>query len=62
MTDETAYQPPTTVAELRRILDQLPGGMPVLVDGYEAAYAVTRRGRRSPEPSGWEQSCDRLPR
>ncbi|RIU41052.1 hypothetical protein [Mycobacteroides abscessus] len=39
MTDESEYPPPTTVAELRRILDQLPGGMPVLVDGYEAAYS-----------------------
>lgn len=32
--------PPTTVADLRRLLDQLPGAMPVLVDGYEAAYAA----------------------
>ncbi|CPT03358.1 MULTISPECIES: hypothetical protein [Mycobacteriaceae] len=40
MTDESEYPPPTTVAELRRILDQLPPDMPVLVDGYEAAYAA----------------------
>ncbi|QHN19726.1 hypothetical protein GII35_05865 [Gordonia amarae] len=33
------YPPPSTVAELRRILDQLPGDMPVLVDAYEAAYS-----------------------
>lgn len=40
MTDRSAFPPPTTVAELRRILDQLPSDMPVLVDGYEAAYAA----------------------
>lgn len=40
MTPESMYPPPTTVAELRRILDQLPGAMPVLVDAYEAAYAA----------------------
>lgn len=40
MTGESEYPPPTTVAELRRILDQLPPDMPVLVDGYEAAYAA----------------------
>lgn len=33
------YAPPTTVAELRRILDQLPPEMPVLVDGPEVAYS-----------------------
>lgn len=32
--------PPATVADLRRLLDQLPGAMPVLVDGHEAAYAA----------------------
>lgn len=40
MTYESEYPPPTTVAGLRRILDQLPPDMPVLVDGYEAAYAA----------------------
>lgn len=39
MTPENMYPPPSTVAELRRILDQLPGDMPVLVDAYEAAYS-----------------------
>lgn len=34
------FPPPTTVAELRRLLDQLPGDALVLVDAYEAAYAV----------------------
>lgn len=32
--------PPTTVAELRQLLDQLPGDALVLVDGHEAAYAA----------------------
>lgn len=32
--------PPTTVAELRQLLDQLPGDALILVDGYEAAYAA----------------------
>ncbi|WP_170092347.1 hypothetical protein [Mycobacteroides abscessus] len=35
----TAFLPPSTVAELRRILDQLPPDTLVLVDGYEAAYS-----------------------
>lgn len=35
----TAFPPPKTVAELRRLLDQLPGDALVLVDGYEAAYS-----------------------
>ncbi|OBB25536.1 hypothetical protein A5763_18940 [Mycolicibacterium fortuitum] len=34
------YPPPTTVAELRRLLEQLPGDALVLVDGHEAAYAA----------------------
>lgn len=38
--DETAFPPPTTVADLRRLLDQLPGDALVLVDGHEAAYAA----------------------
>ncbi|OBK02806.1 hypothetical protein A5637_16250 [Mycolicibacterium fortuitum] len=33
------FPPPKTVAELRRLLDQLPADMPVLVDAYEAAYS-----------------------
>ncbi|WP_100452023.1 hypothetical protein [Mycobacteroides abscessus] len=40
MTPESMYPPPTTVGQLRRILDRLPGAMPVLVDGYEAAFAA----------------------
>ncbi|GAB5901074.1 hypothetical protein OKHIL_68830 [Mycolicibacterium mageritense] len=40
MTPESMYPPPKTVAELRQLLDQLPGDMPVVVDGYEAAYAA----------------------
>lgn len=39
MTDETAFPPPKTVAELRWLLDQLPADALVLVDGYEAAYS-----------------------
>ncbi|WP_255773581.1 hypothetical protein [Mycobacteroides abscessus] len=39
MTPESMYPPPKTVAELRQLLDQLTPDMPVLVDGYEAAYA-----------------------
>lgn len=35
----TAFPPPTTVAELRRLLDQLPPDALVLVDAYEAAYS-----------------------
>ncbi|ALM19752.1 hypothetical protein B9M79_04080 [Mycobacteroides abscessus] len=35
----TAFPPPTTVADLRRLLDQLPPDALVLVDGYEAAYS-----------------------
>ena len=31
--------PPTTVAELRQLLDHLPGDALVLVDAYEAAYS-----------------------
>src|SRR5699024_10483804 len=38
--DVTAFPPPKTVAELRRILDQLPGEALVLVDGYEDAHAA----------------------
>lgn len=40
MTPEGVYPPPTTVAELRRLLDQLPPDALVLVDGYEAAFAA----------------------
>lgn len=40
VTDDATSPPPTTVAELRRLLDHLPPGMPVLVDGYEAAFAA----------------------
>lgn len=40
MTPESMYPPPTTVAELRRLLEQLPGDALVLVDGHEAAYAA----------------------
>lgn len=40
MTDEATFPPPTTVAELRRLLDHLPPGMPALVDGCEAAFAA----------------------
>ncbi len=39
MTDENAFPPPATVAELRRLLDRLPPDMPVLVDAYEAAFS-----------------------
>ncbi|OLT79655.1 hypothetical protein BKG58_19695 [Mycobacteroides abscessus subsp. abscessus] len=35
----TAFPPPTTVADLRRLLDQLPPDALVLVDAYEAAYS-----------------------
>lgn len=38
-TEHVEYPPPTTVGELRRLLDRLPADMPVLVDGYEAAYS-----------------------
>lgn len=40
MTDENEFPPPTTVADLRQMLDQLPGEALVLVDGYEAAFAA----------------------
>lgn len=40
MTPESMYPPPTTVADLRQLLDQLPPDALVLVDGYEAAYAA----------------------
>lgn len=40
MTDESAFPPPCTVAELRQLLDQLPPDALVLVDAYEAAYAA----------------------
>ncbi|RIR77080.1 hypothetical protein [Mycobacteroides abscessus] len=39
VTENVAFPPPKTVAELRQLLDQLPGDMPVLVDAYEAAYS-----------------------
>lgn len=39
MTEHIAVPPPKTVAELRKILDQLPPDALVLVDGYEAAYS-----------------------
>ncbi|SKE69339.1 Uncharacterised protein [Mycobacteroides abscessus subsp. massiliense] len=39
MTENVEYPPPTTVDQLRRLLEQLPGDALVLVDGYEAAYA-----------------------
>lgn len=39
MTPESTYPPPTTIAELRQLLDQLPPDALVLVDGYEAAYS-----------------------
>ncbi|QQG99619.1 hypothetical protein HBE99_02745 [Mycobacteroides chelonae] len=59
--------PPTTVAELRRILDQLPSDMPVLVDGYEAAFAaigaaviaeVQELSRRPPYLGRFEHPAD----
>lgn len=37
--ERAGFPPPTTVAELRRLLDQLPPDALVLVDGYEAAYS-----------------------
>lgn len=40
MTPENMYPPPSTVAELRQLLDQLPGDALILVDGYEAAYSA----------------------
>lgn len=40
MTPESMFPPPTTVAELRQLLDHLPPEALVLVDGYEAAYAA----------------------
>ncbi|WOF19488.1 hypothetical protein IHV82_01555 [Mycobacterium avium] len=39
MTENVEFPPPKTVAELRRLLDQLPGDALILVDGYEAAYS-----------------------
>lgn len=39
MTEYVELPPPKTVAELRRLLDQLPPDALVLVDGYEAAYS-----------------------
>lgn len=39
MTPESMFPPPTTVGQLRRLLDQLPPDALVLVDGYEAAYS-----------------------
>lgn len=39
MTPESMYPPPTTVAELRQLLDRLPPDALVLVDGHEAAYS-----------------------
>lgn len=39
MTENIEFPPPKTVAELRRLLDQLPPDALVLVDGYEAAYS-----------------------
>ncbi|GAT03728.1 hypothetical protein [Mycolicibacterium fortuitum] len=39
MTPENVYPPPTTVAELRQLLDQLPPEALILVDAYEAAYS-----------------------
>ncbi|MGV0747226.1 hypothetical protein [Mycolicibacter minnesotensis] len=35
----TAFPPPSTVAELRQLLEQVPGDALVLVDAYEAAYS-----------------------
>ncbi|CAJ1579836.1 hypothetical protein [[Mycobacterium] wendilense] len=40
MTENVEFPPPRTVAELRRLLDQLPGDALILVDGYEAAYSA----------------------
>lgn len=40
MTEYVELPPPKTAAELRRLLDQLPGDALILVDGYEAAYAA----------------------
>lgn len=39
VTEHIAFPPPKTVAELRQLLDQIPGDIPVLVDAYEAAYS-----------------------
>lgn len=39
MTENIEFPPPKTVAELRQLLDQLPGDALILVDGYEAAYS-----------------------
>ncbi|MFN6549572.1 hypothetical protein ACP6C7_03750 [Mycolicibacterium septicum] len=39
MTENVEFPPPKTIAELRRILDQLPPETLVLVDAYEAAYS-----------------------
>ncbi|MBF6387141.1 hypothetical protein IU444_23730 [Nocardia farcinica] len=38
--ERAAFPPPSTVTELRKILDRLPPDALVLVDGYEAAYAA----------------------
>lgn len=40
MTENVAFPPPKTVAELRQLLDQIPPDALVLVDGYEAAFAT----------------------
>lgn len=40
MTENVELPPPTTVADLRILLDRLPGDALVLVDGHEAAYAA----------------------
>ncbi|MCV7194152.1 hypothetical protein [Mycolicibacterium brumae] len=40
VTERAGFPPPSTVAELRQLLDQLPEDALVLVDGYEAAFAA----------------------
>ncbi|WP_237155710.1 hypothetical protein [Mycobacteroides abscessus] len=40
MTPESMFPPPTTVGQLRQLLDQLTPDTLVLVDAYEAAYAA----------------------